>query len=124
MRITELLEGKTFNEMDFVTHTVDKGKRELNFDIMDDLIFFMNNDDDAYRRHLYPVVSKCVNKHNNDKKTSAKMFADAVKECYSMYINEYPIRGMSSSITDECLKETCKKLHDLVCQHIDNDKYK
>jgi hypothetical protein len=49
MRITELLEGKVFDDMNFVKQSGDK--KEINFDLIEDLIHFMHNDDKLYRRN-------------------------------------------------------------------------
>ena len=58
MRINELLEAKKFDDSDFVKDT--EGNREIDYDLTEDLVFFMNNDDEVYRRHLYPSISKCL----------------------------------------------------------------
>lgn len=120
MKIVELLEGKHFKDIDFVKSVGDKGERELNFDLSEDLIFYMNNNDEAYRRHLHPVISTCINKKN----TSSEIFEKAVKECYNMYIKEYPIRELPNSMDEKQIKETCDKLHETVHQHISDGKYK
>ena len=120
MKIEELLEGKNFKDINFVKSVGDKGEREFDFNLPSDLIFFMNNDDEAYRRHLHPVISKCISKKN----TSPEIFANAVKECYNMYVKEYPIRELPKCLDDKQLKETCDKLHEEVYQHIEDGKYK
>ena len=120
MKIEELLEGKNFKDIEFVKSVGDKGEREIDFDLSEDLMFFMNNDDDAYRRHLYPAISKCI----SNKNTSPKIFANAVKECYNMYIKEFPIRELPKTLDDKQIKETCEKIHEEVYKHIEDGKYK
>jgi len=122
MRIRELLEGKYFNDLDFVSHG-EKG-REINFDLPEDLVYFMHNDDHAYRRHTHPVISHCLERINNNKKTSAEVFEPAVKECYKMYIHQFPIRELPDDLDEELTKQICDKLHEELKQHVENDKYK
>ncbi len=122
MRIRELLEGKRFNDLDFVTKDED-GER-INYDLAEDLAFFMNNDDDTYRRHLFPSILKCVDTLKSKKETSPSFFEDAVERGYSIYIKKYPIRHLSDSLEKEMFEEICKKLHDDVCQQYEDGKYK
>lgn len=124
MRIIELLESNNFKEEEFVKPVGDDGKRELTFDVADDIIFYMKNDDTAYRSHLYPLIVKCMDYLEAGKKTKPEMFANAVKECYNMYIDEYPIRELTTSIDKKHLKDTCTKLHDEIIEHIHDGKYK
>jgi hypothetical protein len=122
MRITELLESKQLEEMEWVRKEGDKSIPD--FDIADDLVFFMNNDDDTYRRHVYPKIHHCLENMKAKRKTSPSMFADAVKESYKNYIKKFPIREMPNELDEEMIKETCHKMHEEVCQHIQDGKYK
>lgn len=123
MRIVELLESKNFKEDDFVKPVGDDGKRELAFDVPEDIIFYMKNDDNAYRNHLYPVIAKCLDLISAKKKTHPSLFANAVKECYNSYITEYPIRELGNSIDKSHHKDTCIKLHDEIINDIHDGKY-
>ena len=124
MRIKELLEGKNFNDLDFVKTKNDSGEKELDFDLADDLIFYMNNDDDVYRKHVHPVIAKCVNGKKDNMEINPSAFANAVKECYNSYLEEYPIRELPDSLDNKTLKEICEKFHEEVHKHIENGKYK
>ncbi len=84
MRIRELLEGKKFNDLDFVTK--DESGEKINYDLIEDLTFFMNNDDDAYRRHLFPSIAKCVDSLKSKKEVSNSFFESAVEKSYAEYI--------------------------------------
>ena len=68
MRIYELVEGKIFKDSDFTQQT--EGGREINFDLVEDLVYFMNHDDNIYRRNFYPAIIKYVDlkKENKEKK--------------------------------------------------------
>ena len=123
MRIKDLLEGKQFNDLEWVT-TTDNNKREPNFDVADDLVYFMNNDDDVYRRHTYPSIVKCVNYTKSKSKSSPSLFEKAVQESYKSYLKKFPLRELPPTIDEKLCKETCEKMHEEVCQHISDGKYK
>jgi hypothetical protein len=123
MRIIELLEGNNFNERDHIKQIGDKGGQELDFDLVGDLIFFMNNDDEAYRRHLHPTISICIDRINANKSTKPSVFDNAVHKCYHMYVQKYPIRILDDSLDDALCNEICEKLHEEVCQHITDGKH-
>lgn len=122
MRIRELLEGNLFNELAFLKPTNDG--RELDFDLTDDLMFFMHDDDDVYRRHLHPAITKCVIRVNKKRNTHPKIFEPAVQSAYKSYINQFPIRELPDTISEKMCNEICTKLHDEACEHIAAGKYK
>ncbi len=121
MRIQELLEGTQFKSNDWVNR--DGHKTELNYDLAEDLVFFMNNDDDIYRRHVYPSIAKCL-ENFKAKKSSPNVFLNAVKESYKSYIRKYPVRELPNEIEEKVCKEACEKMHEEICQHIKDGKYK
>lgn len=122
MRIRELLENKLFKDDDFVTKTA--SGREINYDLAEDLIYFLNNDDSIYRRHLYPSITKCIGVLERKKKPAASIFKSAVEEGYKKYLEEYPIRELPSSIDDEVCEDICTKLRDEICKDVSEGKYK
>lgn len=122
MRIQELLENANFKEEDFVKKTGDK--TELDYDLSEDLVHFMHNDDNAYRRHVYPVIAHCLHLMKTKKPTQSKMFAEAIKECYKIYSKKYPIRVLPDELEEEQLKEACGKIHDDFLKHVKDGKYK
>ena len=121
MRICELLEGKFFKDEDFVSKT--EAGREINYDLSDDLIHFMNHDDSAYRRHLYPSIAKCIDITERKKKPAASIFKKAVEECYKQYTHNFPIRELPEDIEQELCDSVCEKLRDSVCKDIAEGKY-
>lgn len=122
MRIRELLENKLFKDDDFVTKTATG--REINYDLADDLIYFLNNDDSVYRRHLYPSIHKCINIIERKKKPAASIFKKAVEEGYKQYLEQYPIRELPHAIDDEMCENVCTKLRDEICKDFSEGKYK
>lgn len=124
MRIEELLEGKQFNELDFIKTKDDSGEKEIDYDLADDLIFFMNNNDEVYRKHVYQIISKCINSKKNNEEIKPAEFIKCVKECYKLYLEEYPIRELPDKLDKKTLKEICEKFHEEVFKHIEDGKYK
>lgn len=122
MRIVELLEGKNFKDLDFVKQ--DGDKREIDFDLAEDLIYFMNNNDDVYRRHVYPSIAKCVESYKKKKGTKPNIFKSAVLDSYNSYIREFPIRELPQSLDEKLCQEICSKMHEEVCKGIEEGKYK
>jgi hypothetical protein len=122
MRIQELLEGKKFDDLDFVTK--ENGKRSINFDLVEDLIHFMNQDDDVYRRHTYPAIANCLDKMSGKSKPNTKVFEPAVKESYKLYTRKYPIRELPDEIDSKMCEQVCSKIHEEVLKHISDGKYK
>ena len=122
MRITELLEGRDFDDLEFVKK--DGDKEGVNFDVVEDLVYFMNHDDDVYRRHLYPAVNNCVECVKSNRKTSPSIFAKAVEESYKQYIQKFPVRDLKDSLEDDLFRAACKKIHEDTCKAIEEGKFK
>jgi hypothetical protein len=122
MRIRELLENNNFKEDDFVKATGEK--REIDYDLVEDLIHFMHNDDHIYRRHVYPVLMKCIDGIKGKKATHSKMFAEAIKECYKLYKKKFPIRELDDELSEDTCKQACTKMYEEVKEHISAGKYK
>ena len=122
MRIRELLENKLFKGEDFVTST--QAGSEINYDLAEDLIHYLNNDDDVYRRHLFPSITKCIDIVERKKKPAASIFKLAVEEGYKKYIKDYPIRELPETIDAEVCENICNKLREEVCKDISEGKYK
>lgn len=122
MRIRELLEGKKFNDLDFVKQ--DEEGTGINYDLIEDLAFFMHNDDNIYRRHVYPSVVKCIEGMKSKKQLNPAIFKPAVEESYRNYLKKFPIRQLPTSLDEELCSEVCKKLHDDFRKDYDDGKYK
>lgn len=122
MRIRELLESKYFNSEEFVSHHED-GK-DINFDLIEDLVYFLNNDDDVYRRLLYPKVAECLDQHTANRPTKSSVFMPAVNKGYEIYKQRFPIKELPFNLDEEMVKQVCNKLHDDFKQHISDGHYK
>jgi DNA mismatch repair ATPase MutL len=122
MRIRELLEGFNFKEGDFVKQN--NNNSELDYDLAEDLVHFMHNDDTAYRRHTYPAIMKCADSVKRKAPTSSKMFAEAMKECYRLYKKKFPIRILPEELDNDICEEACQKMHEEALEHISSGKYR
>ena len=119
MRIKDLFENKSYNFDEFVNE-----KNELNYDLVEDLVYFMNHDDDVYRRHLYPSITKCLSLMKSKKDSSPLMFKDATLEGYKSYCNKFPIRELPSSLDEKMIEKVCKQIHEEICKHEKEGLYK
>ena len=122
MRIIDLLEGKDFDELEFVRKDGDKS--ELDYDLVDDLTFFMNNDDDIYRRLVYPAVQKCVGSIKNKSKINHNIFKTAAVESYKTYVKKFPIRELTDELEDELCNKVCLKMKEDLMKQYQEGKYK
>lgn len=122
MRIIDLLESKDFDELEFVRKDGDGSK--LDYDLIEDLTFFMNNDDDIYRRLVYPAVNKCVSGIKNKTKVNSNIFKNAAMESYKTYVQQFPIRELSDDLDEELCNKVCLKMKEDVFKSYQEGKYK
>lgn len=119
MRIIDLLES-TKNELE-----PEKDKYGLDYDLSEDVVYFMNNDDDTYRRHVYPTIVKCLRQLEHKKQSKPSIFKTAALESYKNYIRKFPeIRELPDTLDEELTKSICDKLHEEFCKHSEEGKYK
>ena len=99
-------------------------KHGLDFDLKDDLLFYMNHNDNAYRRHTYPAIMDCSDMLESGKQTNPSLFKNAVKQAYNSYCNEFQIRELPDDIDQELLDEVSKHIYDDECEKIKDGHYK
>jgi hypothetical protein len=122
MRIRELLENRHFKDLDFVNST--ENGREINFDLIQDLIEFMNTNDNVYRRHVYPSIARCIDISEQNRSFKSSVFKPAVEKSYEAYLQQFPIRELPQSLDEETCVKICKKMKEEVSKHIADGKYK
>jgi hypothetical protein len=84
-------------------------KRE-DFDLVEDLAFFMRNDPQFYRQDYFPFLQK-FNRHCDAGRTvTAKAFIPIVKRAFNAYQTSFPVEGLESSLSDNDLEEICERL--------------
>lgn len=118
MRIIDLFENTNFKEEEFLN----KDKNGVDYDLAEDLVFFMNHDDDIYRRKVYPTVAKCLEAIKQKKSVKPSIFKQAATECYNSYRNKYPIRALPNTLDEEICNEVCEKLFNEITDDEDNKK--
>lgn len=123
MRIRDLFENKELDkDLQFIKKNGDK--TEIDYDLVEDLAFFMNNDDDTYRRHLYPSLTNCLERIKQNKPTAPSLFTNAVREGYKNYLRKFPMRELPDELEDKIQLEACKKMYEELCKHNEEGKYK
>ena len=112
MRITELLESTNSHNL-----SLEKDKYGLDFDLVEDLVYFMHHDDDTYRRYVYPTIVKCLHKINNTKSTHPVFFKSAATESYKKYVDRFKLRELPDTLDNDLIRNVCERLHDEFCKH-------
>lgn len=121
MRINELLESV---DIDLDRNKQNSKDNELDFDLVEDLAFFLNNDDDTYRRNTYPSIHKCISRIQSKQKTHPSIFKIGVLKGYKDYLNKYGRRELPDVLDEKVCEEVCKKMHEETCKHVEEGKYK
>lgn len=88
-------------------------KKELDFDLIDDLIFFIQNDHNFYRTDYYPFISKFHKYLKSGAETSPSLFKNIVLRAYNVYRSKFNVDGLDDKLTIEQIKEVCNKLYNL-----------
>ncbi len=120
MKIVELMEGIRLE--DFIER--DTNGVKINYDLVEDLIYFMNNDDDTYRRFVYPVISKCIKLTKSGDSFEPGIFKPVIVSSYEKYVDKFPIRELPSKLDDKICHETCVKMHEKITKNISNGRYR
>lgn len=106
MRIIDLFENTKFKEDEYLN----KDKDGIDYDLAEDLVFYMNHDDDVYRRAVYPTVAKCLEAIEQKKAVRPSIFKQATLECYKSYQDKFPIRTLPATLDEDVCNEVCEKL--------------
>jgi|688.fasta_scaffold113841_3 hypothetical protein len=121
MRITDLLENAHFKSEEFIKKTNDGN--EIDYDLIDDLVFYLNNDDNVYRHHLLPTIHKFIDLQKADKEIKYTIFKSAVAKGYKEYIKQYPIRELPNTIDSKSWRAVCKKLFNDISKDMEDGHY-
>jgi len=81
------------------------------FDLKDDLMYFMNNDPDFYRQEMHPFVHKFKKHSLAGRHVLPKAFAPLVKRGFDHYKNTFQVHGIEDQLDDNDLEEICEQLH-------------
>lgn len=106
MKIQELTESFRFKESDYVTR--DKSGRAINYDLLEDVVYFINNDDEIYRKLVFPLIIKY-------KHPDPTHCIPVIQQGYESYKKRYPIKLLPDTLSrvqlekaGSLLSEICK----------------
>ena len=97
---------------------------KLDFDLHDDLMFYMNNDPEFYRKDYYPFLNKFRSHCDAGRSVTPKAFVTIVKKAYEGYKQKFDLPELDESLTDEEVGEICGKLQAHEIKHHDDEKMK
>lgn len=80
------------------------------FDLQDDLIFFMRNDPQFYRKDFHPFQQKFARHCDANRGVSAKAFESIVKRAFECYKDLFPVEGLEDTLSKQDLQTICEKL--------------
>lgn len=100
MNIDELLDDKK------------QGKKELGYDLMDDLAFFMNNDPEFYRKKYYPTMLKFNKFCKEGRRVGPRGFERLIQNAYESYRNKFPVEGLEPKLDKEICEKLCRHIHE------------
>ena len=89
----------------------DIGKKELEFDLHDDLSFFMQNDPEFYRTEYFPFLTKFHRSYKAGNELSPAIFKKVVLTGFNQYKGKFPTEGLPSELPVEDLREICTKMY-------------
>jgi hypothetical protein len=102
----------------------DKDKRkDLGYDLKDDLIFYMQNDPAFYRKSYFPTMLKFDKYCKEGKQVSSKGFEKLVKYAYECYQNKFPVEGLEKNLETEMCEDICNALHEQETKNCDEGFY-
>lgn len=94
----------------FEFYNTETEEKKIDFDLYDDLIHYMMNDSDFYRKEYYPVHAKFQSECKEDSTPSAESFKNVVTSAYSQYKDKFDLIELDEQLTGEDLTEICKIL--------------
>lgn len=86
-------------------------KKNLGYDLADDLMFFMNNDPDFYRKKYFPAMLKFDKYCKEGKEVGSRGFEKLVKYAYECYQNKFPVEGLEKELSADVCEAVCKAIH-------------
>ena len=84
----------------------DDGQSDI--DWMDDLKFFIDNDDMMLKKHMFPAVEK--HKKFVDHPDAYKLYIKPLKQCLGVYCETFEIEDPEDKFTEEKICSLAKKI--------------
>ena len=98
-------------------------KKDLGYDLKDDLIFYMQNDPAFYRKEYFPTMLKYDKYCKEGKQVSARGFKKLVDYAYECYQNKFPVEGLERNLDEEMCEAICKAIHEQETKNCKNGFY-
>jgi len=132
MKITELFDRNKIDKefgLDKIntklkSNDTGKANDELTFDLAEDLIYFMHNNDDFYRKNLFPVIRICKKNFDQGNNFSHRVFKPVVEKAYNMYQKEFPLRELKDTLEQDMVEQVCKKMYETEMLNMREGNYK
>jgi hypothetical protein len=102
---------------------IDKDKKKLDFDLAEDLVYFMHHNDDFYRKNFYPVLKMCKGSFDDGKNFSHRVFKPLINKAYESYKKEFPIRELEDELEPKFIERTAKQIYETELGHMKDGKY-
>jgi hypothetical protein len=106
--------GLIMRVYEVLSETIDKPK--VDYDLVSDIIMFMRDDTEVYRKHLFPAIVTAYDRLDSNQPLNAKMFIAAVQaaypEYYALYKTDEP--GLKSQLERKDLVDTCRAIKRMV----------
>ncbi len=109
MKINELVDPQNFNAEEY--------------DVKEDLIFFMNNDPDFYRKFYYPSMCKMKLHVDRGDEFNTSKFMPLIKHAYEEYKVKFPVKNIDSNLSEEDLLDISSKIYETELENISNGHY-
>lgn len=113
MKIRELFENLDLGRKD---------DKEHQFDVADDLFFFMHNNDNFYRKHYYPRMLQAKKSVKSGLGVDPTDFTELVKTAYECYLDEFNDITIPEA-SDDIINTVCEKICSEELVNIENNLY-
>jgi hypothetical protein len=90
------------------------------FDLIEDLLFFINNDPDFYRAEYFPVATSFVGTIKSDNTAKPSHFKNVIEKAYQSYKDKFQLDSLPKVLTPDQVEELCAKLHSQEVNHFHN----
>lgn len=97
-------------------------EKEVDFDLDDDLIYFMNADPEFYRQDYFPLQSAFHRHCGAGKKVNPLAFKKVILKAYENYKRKFPLPQLEEQLSEDKLRDICEKLHSQEMSAFENEK--
>lgn len=92
------------------------------FDVVEDLIFFINNDPQFYKNRYYPELQEFQRMVKKGMPIGVQFFAELVNDAYRKYTKMYDLHDLPEKLSKQDLHDICGALYDQEVDDIEDIK--